>query len=49
MAPPCGSGVTKGGCIPTSAGAPAGWLPANVVVADGGKVWHDTTKTPLAG
>ena len=44
MAPPCGSGVTKGGCIPTPAGAPAGWLPSNVVVADGGKVWHDTTK-----
>jgi outer membrane receptor protein involved in Fe transport len=43
-APPCGSGVTKGGCIPTPAGAPAGWLPPNVVLADGGKVWHDTTK-----
>ena len=44
MAPPCSSGVTKGGCIPTPAGAPAGWLPPNVVVADGGKVWSDTTK-----
>ena len=43
-APPCSSGVTKGGCIPTPAGAPAGWLPPNVVLAEGGKVWHDTTK-----
>ena len=42
-APACSSGVTKGGCIPTPAGAPSGWLPPNVVVADGGKVWHDTT------
>ncbi|MFN7934739.1 MAG: TonB-dependent receptor [Bryobacteraceae bacterium] len=41
-APPCGAGNQKGGCIPTPAGAPAGWLPDHVVVAEGGKVWHDT-------
>jgi len=42
-APPCGAGNQKGGCIPTPAGAPAGWLPDHVVVAEGGKVWRDTT------
>jgi outer membrane receptor protein involved in Fe transport len=41
-APACGAGVQKGGCIPTPAGAAAGWLPDHVIIAEGGKVWHDT-------
>lgn len=42
MAPPC-SQVGKYPCIPAPAGAPADWLPPNVVLAPGGKVFQDTT------
>lgn len=39
----CGA-AGKAPCIPAPAGAPAGWLPANVVVSPDGKTMHDTTK-----
>lgn len=42
-APPCAA-VGKPPCIPTPAGAPAGWLPPNVVVSPRGKIYRDTTK-----
>ncbi|MBI4908295.1 MAG: TonB-dependent receptor [Acidobacteria bacterium] len=41
-APPC-SQVGKYPCIPTPAGAAAGWLPANVRVSPNGKILQDTT------
>ena len=43
MAPPC-SQVGKFPCIPAPAGAPAGWLPPNVVLSPNGKILQDTTK-----
>lgn len=43
MAPPC-SEVGKFPCIPAPAGAPAGWLPKNVVLSPNGKILQDTTK-----
>jgi len=42
MAPTCAEAKTYP-CIPTPAGAPAGWLPANVELAEGGKIYKDTT------
>ena len=42
VAPPC-STVGHFPCIPTPAGAAAGWLPANVQVSPNGKILQDTT------
>ena len=41
IAPPCAT-AGKSPCIPAPAGAPAGWLPANVEVSPTGKVYQDT-------
>jgi hypothetical protein len=43
MAPPCEQ-AKKAPCIPTPAGAPAGWLPEHVVLSPSGKVYKDTTR-----
>ncbi|MBI2689705.1 MAG: TonB-dependent receptor [Acidobacteria bacterium] len=43
MARPC-SETGSYPCIPTPAGAPAGWLPPNVELAKNGKIYRDTTR-----
>lgn len=43
MARPCAE-VKTYPCIPAPAGAPEGWLPANVELAKSGKIFTDTTK-----
>ena len=41
IAPPCET-AKKSPCVPAPAGAPAGWLPANVEVSPTGKIFEDT-------
>ncbi|MBI3683912.1 MAG: TonB-dependent receptor [Acidobacteria bacterium] len=43
IAPPCDV-AKKSPCVPAPAGAPPGWLPANVEVSPTGKVYTDTRK-----